>query len=76
ARKDQIEGRVIVRFIVDKEGNVRDASITKGIGGGCDEEAIRVLTEHAKFRPGIHQGETVPVEMQIPVVFKLGSDSA
>ena len=75
ARKDQIEGRVIVRFIVDKEGNVRDASITKGIGGGCDEEAIRVITEHATFKPGIHQGEAVPVEMQMPVVFKLGPDS-
>lgn len=56
ARKAQIEGRVIVRFIVDGEGNVRDASITRGLGDGCDEEAIRVLTEHAKFKPGIHQG--------------------
>ena len=76
ARKAQLEGRVIVKFTVDKNGNVRDASITKGIGGGCDEEAIRVITEHAKFKPGIHQGNAVPVEMQMPIVFKLGSDSA
>ncbi len=75
ARKAQLEGRVIVKFIVDKNGNVRDASITKGIGGGCDEEAIRVITEHAKFKPGIHQGNIVPVEIQMPVIFKLGPDS-
>lgn len=76
ARKAQIEGRVIVQFIVDNNGNVRDASITKGIGSGCDEEAIRVITEHAKFKPGIHQGNIVPVKMQMPIVFKLGSNSA
>ena len=75
ARKAQLEGRVIVKFIVDKDGNVRDASITKDIGGGCDEEAIRVITEHAKFKPGTHQGNIVPVEMQMPVIFELGPDS-
>ena len=75
ARKDQIEGRVIVQFIVDKNGDVRDPVVVLGIGGGCDEEAVRVITKHAKFKPGIHLGNIVPVKMQMPIVFKLGPDS-
>ena len=71
ARRAGIEGLVIVQFTVDEEGNARDAIIRKGIGGGCDEEAIRVITEHAKFKPGIHQGSVIPVRISIPIIFKL-----
>ncbi len=73
ARKAQIEGRVIVQFVVDKNGDVRDAVVVRGIGSGCDEEAIRVITEYAKFNPGIHQGNIVPVKMALPILFKLAS---
>ena len=71
ARRAEIEGRVIVQFTVDKEGNVRDAAILEGIGGGCDEEAIRVITKHAKFKPGLYQGSAIPVRMSIPFEFYL-----
>ena len=71
ARRAEIEGRVIVQFTVDKEGNVRDAAILEGIGGGCDEEAIRVITEHAEFKPGLYQGSAIPVRMSIPFEFYL-----
>ncbi|MCY3628388.1 MAG: energy transducer TonB [Bacteroidota bacterium] len=73
ARNDQIEGRVIVQFTIDKNGDVRDPVVVLGIGGGCDEEAVRVITEHAKFKPGVHQGRVVPVKMAIPITFKLPS---
>ena len=70
AAKQGIEGRVIVTFIVDKDGNVRDAQVARGIGAGCDEEALRVI-QQAKFKPGIQRGENVDVRMMIPLVFKL-----
>ena len=71
ARRAGITGRVIVQFTVDEAGNVRDAIIRKGIGGGCDEEVIRVITEHAKFKPGIHQGIAIPVRMSMWIGFKM-----
>ncbi len=70
ARKAGLEGRVIVQFIVDKEGRVQDATVVRGIGGGCDEEALRVVSE-ARFRPGKQRGKHVKVKMSVPVTFRL-----
>ena len=52
ARENNITGRVIVKFVVDKKGRIRDARIIKGIGGGCDEEALRVIENMPRWRPG------------------------
>ena len=71
ARKANIEGRVIVQFVVNENGDVSQPSILRGISGGCDEEAIRVITEHAKFIPGRQRGRPVSVKMSLPIVFKL-----
>ena len=71
ARRADIEGRVIVQFTVDKEGYPRDFIILRGIGGGCDEEVIRVITEHARFKPAISQGKAVPVRASLPIIFRL-----
>ena len=65
-----IQGTVIVQFTVDREGSPRDFMVLRGIGGGCDEEVIRVITEHARFKPGISQGRAVPVRMSLPVIFR------
>ncbi len=67
ARNAGIEGQVVVQFTVDEEGNARNAVILEGIGGGCDEEAIRVITEHARFKPGISGEVAVPVKMSMPI---------
>ena len=67
ARNAGIEGQVVVQFTVDEEGNARNAVILEGIGGGCDEEAIRVITEHARFKPGISGEIAVPVTMSMPI---------
>ncbi|MEQ9308278.1 MAG: energy transducer TonB [Balneolaceae bacterium] len=65
-----IEGRVTVQFLVEEEGNVICANVIRGIGGGCDEAALKAV-RNAKFQPGIHQGEPVIVQYSLPIVFRL-----
>lgn len=69
ALKAGIEGRVIVQFVIDKEGRVNDPIVIRGIGGGCDEEALRAVKE-AKFRPGLQRGRPVSVRYTLPITFK------
>ena len=72
ARRMGIEGKVFVQFVVDKDGTITDVQAIKGIGAGCDEEAIRVLSKHPKWKPGKQRGRPVRVRMVIPITFKLG----
>ncbi len=70
AAKAGIEGKVIVQFVIDKDGNVKDPFIIRGIGGGCDEEALRAVKQ-AKFKPGMQRGRAVSVRYTLPITFKL-----
>lgn len=70
AKKAGVEGRVYIQFIVDEQGNVYNPIVTRGIGAGCDEEAIRAILT-AKFRPGKQRGKAVKVKMSLPITFKL-----
>ncbi len=70
ARKAGIEGRVIVQFIVNEEGKVENPRVIRGIGGGCDEEALRAVS-NALFKPGRQRGQPVRVQYSLPVIFKL-----
>jgi len=70
AKKAGVEGRVIVQFIVNEQGSVVDPVVVRGIGAGCDEEAIRAV-EKAKFKPGKQRGQAVKVKMSLPITFKL-----
>ena len=70
AKKAGIEGRVIIQFVVTPEGEVADAVVVRSVGGGCDEEALRALSE-MKFSPGRQRGQPVAVRMTIPIMFKL-----
>lgn len=70
AKKAGIEGLVIVQFVVNENGEVENPRVIRGIGGGCDEEAIRVI-KLAKFNPGKQRGTPVRVQFSIPVYFKL-----
>ncbi len=72
ARRMGIEGKVFVQFVVDKDGTITEVAAIKGIGAGCDEEAIRVLKNHPKWKPGKQRGRPVKVRMVIPITFKLG----
>ena len=70
AKKAGVEGRVFLQFIVDEQGNVSDPIVTRGIGAGCDEEAVRAILE-AKFKPGKQRGKAVKVKMSLPITFRL-----
>lgn len=70
ARKAGIEGRVTVQFIVNKQGEVEDPEVLRGIGGGCDEEALRVIKE-STFTPGRQRGEPVRVKFAQTIYFRL-----
>lgn len=72
ARKAGIQGRVFVEFIVDKEGNVENPKVMRGIGGGCDVEAVRVVKK-AKFTPGMKDGKPVNVRYSLPIIFSLSN---
>ena len=66
-----ITGMVYVTFVVEKDGSVADARISKGIGGGCDEEAVRVLKQMPKWSPGKQRGKAVNVQFNLPIRFRL-----
>lgn len=70
ARKAGIEGRVYITFIVNKHGDVIDPKVVRGIGGGCDSEALRVVKQ-AHFTPGMERGRPVNVRYTMPIYFKL-----
>lgn len=70
ARKAGIEGRVVVQFIVTENGKVEEPRVIRGIGGGCDEEALRVVKQ-AEFQPGQQRGQPVRVQYSLPIVFRL-----
>jgi protein TonB len=71
ARRAGIEGPVYVQFIVSETGSISNAVVTRGIGGGCDEEALRVVNSMPKWRPGKQNGQPVKVKHTIQVRFKL-----
>jgi protein TonB len=71
ARKAAVEGRVIVRFVVDKDGNIGQVEVLRGIGFGCDEEAIRVIKDSPRWAPGKQRGRAVKVSVTVPLNFKL-----
>ena len=71
ARKRNITGKVYVNFVIDKFGKIRDIKILRGIGGGCDEEVIRVLNLMPDWTPGKIGGMTVNVYYNLPVNFSL-----
>lgn len=74
AARAGIEGRVYLQFIVDTKGEVVDPVVVRGIGGGCDKEALRVIKE-AKFRPGMQRGRPVNVRYSMPIMFKLDEEA-
>ena len=71
ARESGIQGRVFVNFIVEPDGSVSNVKIIRGIGSGCDEEALRVVKSLPKFNPGKQRGKAVRVSYTIPINFKL-----
>lgn len=71
ARESGIQGRVFISFVVETDGSISNVKVLRGIGGGCDEEAVRVIKSLPKWKPGKQRGKAVRVSYQIPVMFKL-----
>lgn len=66
-----ISGVVYVTFVVDKDGKIRDVKVLRGIGGGCDEEAVRVVKSMPTWKPGKQRGKAVTVQYNLPIRFTL-----
>lgn len=66
-----IEGKVFVEAIVAKDGKLSDLKVLKGVGGGCDEEALRVVGLSPNWKPGRQRGNAVRTRMVIPILFRL-----
>lgn len=71
ASRTGTQGTVYVNFEVDKQGWIKDVTVLRGIGGGCDEEAIRVVKAMPQWTPGMQRGKAVRVLITLPVKFKL-----
>jgi len=71
AKDAGIQGTVFVTFVIDENGNVKDVRVLRSIGGGCDEEAIRVVQNMPKWSPGKQRGKAVKVQYNLPIRFTL-----
>jgi len=76
AQDNNVQGKVFLSFIVEKDGSLTDIQITRGLGNGTDEEAIRVLKESPKWNPGSSNGMAVRVKYNINVNFTLNDEPA
>lgn len=71
ARENNIQGTVVLSFVVGKDGNISDITVLRDLGGGCTKEAIRVVQSMPKWSPGEAQGHPVKVRYVLPIRFKL-----
>ena len=73
ASRNNISGKVYLTFVVCEDGSLCDYEIMKGIGGGCDEEALRVVKAMSgMWKPGLQYGKKVRVKYNMPIDFVLG----
>ena len=71
ARESDIQGRVFVNFVVEPDGSISNVAVLRGIGGGCDEEAVRVVNSMPKWKLGKQRGSAVRCAYTVPIIFKL-----
>ncbi len=71
ARENEVEGKVYVQFVVNADGSLDKIQLARGIGFGCDEEALRLVRNMPAWNPGQHQGQSVPVRYTLPITFRL-----
>ncbi len=71
ANENNIQGTVHVTFVVEKDGSVSNVKVLRGIGGGCDEEAVRVIKSMPRWTPGKQRGRAVRAQFNMPIRFVL-----
>ena len=69
-----ISGKVYISFVVEKDGSLTDIKVVRPLGSGTDEEAVRVLKNSPKWKPGIQNGRPVRVAYTMPISFTLQTD--
>ncbi len=74
AIENNIQGKVMVEFVVGPGGNIKNIRVVRGIGGGCDEEAMRVIKGMPKWNVGKQNGVAVPVKVVVPIAFTLNTN--
>ncbi len=73
ARRLRVEGKVFVEFVIGKDGKITEVKAVKGIGAGCDEEAVRIIQNSPPWNPGRQRGKPVRQRMVLPIIFKLAN---
>ena len=76
AKGKGVQGRVIVQMVVEKDGTITNAKVVRGIDPLLDAEALRIVNQSPKWKPGMQKGEAVRVKYTLPIMFKLGNDSS
>jgi periplasmic protein TonB len=71
ARKNKIEGKVVIGFIINKDGACSDFEVLKGIGYGCDEAAVEAFRKMPNWKPGLVDGKPVKVRAQMAYDYRL-----
>lgn len=73
AAETGIQGKVILSFVIERNGDLSHIKVIRGIGSGCDEEAIRVLSKSSQWKPGIQNKQNVRVAYTLPINFSLSN---
>jgi len=76
AQNENIEGVVYIGFVVDEQGQVKQPTLLKDIGGGCGEEAMRVIREMPPWQPALLRGEAVKIQLTLPIAFQFSNNSS
>lgn len=71
AKENSISGNVVVTFVVEKDGSITGVQVLKDIGGGCGDEAVRVVKSMPRWKPGKQNGVPVRVQFNLPIRFTL-----
>lgn len=74
ARENNVQGKVYLQFVVEKDGSLTDIKVLRSLGSGTDEEAVRVLKSSPKWKPGIQNGRPVRVYYTVPISFTLSGE--
>lgn len=71
AREANVQGRVVIQFVVNEDGSISNVTVFRGIGAGCDQEALRVVAAMPRWKPGRQNGIPVKVSYLLPINFRL-----
>ena len=71
AKADGVQGKVYVQFVVETDGSIAEATVLRGVGGECDEEALRVVKAMPQWKPATFKGEPVRSKYVLPIYFML-----